>query len=78
LIDDTIATDATNVFKVTLSKERMTVDGKWFGHATRCYIPIFYNGNEVETNNLYMGSHTMYEEYVIYDNTLVSKGADYA
>ena len=68
VIDDTTATDATHLFKISLTKERMTVDGKWFGHEGRCYLPIFPNG-EVDTNNLYMGSHTMYEEYVIYDNT---------
>jgi len=41
LIDVHTATDDTNKFTITLTKERMLVDGKHFGYDTRCYMPIF-------------------------------------
>ncbi len=47
----------------------MTIDGKYFGYDSRCYFPIFPDmdtGNKVD---YYLGSHAMYEEYVVYDNT---------
>ena len=70
LIDDTTAATPANKFTVTLTKERMTVDGKYFGFPSRCYMPIFINIGDPDSNNFYLGSHTMYEEYVVYDNSL--------
>jgi len=74
LIDDTTAQNPTNKFTVTLTKERMTVDGKYFGNPTRCYMPIFINMGDAMSDNFYLGSHTMYEEYVVYDNSLYGDG----
>lgn len=70
LYDDYTHTDETHVFDITLKKERMTIDGKHFGFDSRCYLPIFGDfGNLDNQNNYYLGSHSMYEEYVVYDNT---------
>jgi len=56
---------------VTLKKERMTIDGKNFGFDDRCYLPIFPDwDNYANTKDYYLGSHAMYEEYVVYDNNL--------
>lgn len=74
LYDDTTAADPTNSFTVTLSKERMTVDGKYFGFPSRCYMPLFGNFQDTNSNEFYLGSHTMYEEYVVYDNSLYGDG----
>lgn len=74
LIDDTTATISTNKFTVTLTKERMTVDGKYFGNPSRCYMPIFVTTKDDNSNNFYLGSHAMYEEYVVYDNSLYGNG----
>lgn len=71
LIDENTKTNASNVFTVTLTKERMTVNGSHFGFPDRCYLPIFADWENQESNSedYYLGSHTMYEEYVVYDNT---------
>ena len=71
LFDAYTHTKADHVFNVTLKKERMTIDGKHFGFDSRCYFPIFgdYGNENTNFNNYYLGSHAMYEEYVVYDNT---------
>lgn len=61
----------SNKYVITLKKERMTIDGKYFGFDSRCYFPVFVTDDTTEANmnNYYLGSHAMYEEYVVYDNT---------
>lgn len=81
LYDSYTSADANHKYTVTLKKERMTIDGKYFGDETKCYMPIFADiGRPVEnSNDYYLGAHTMYEEYVVYDNTgYVTKEIQYA
>ena len=68
------STTSTEVYTLTLKKERMTIDGKYFGMPGKCVLPVFgdfdKDGNVNDnTDNFYLGSHAMYEEYVVYDNT---------
>lgn len=41
LIDNNTKNDPSNMFTVTLTKERMLIDGSYFGFESRCYMPIF-------------------------------------
>jgi hypothetical protein len=49
----------------------MTIDGVHFGKPGKCVLPIFMDTRISNDNDYYLGSHAMYEEYVVYDNTQV-------
>lgn len=76
LIDKTTATSPDHKFSITLKKERMTVNGTHFGKPGKCVMPIFMDSRVTNENDYYLGSHAMYEEYVVYDNTPVKEAAE--
>ena len=55
-----------------LSRDYFLVDGKYFGHNDRCYIPIFRHHLEEKTGatsaEYILGSHIMQEYTFMFDN----------
>jgi len=69
LFDTHTSTNSSHMYTVTLSKDRLKVDGKEFGLDGKCVMPIFATWDTpTNSDNYYLGSHAMYEEYVVYDN----------
>jgi len=46
LVDSNTDTNSTHMYSVTLSNERLTVDGKYFGLDGKCVMPIFATWSE--------------------------------
>jgi len=57
----------------SLDRDYFLVDGKYFGHNDRCYIPIFRHHLEEKTGELsadyILGSHIMQQYTFMFDNS---------
>ena len=68
--------DDNNIYQITLKHERMMIEGTFFGQPNRCYVPImrhFQDDPLASSNHYYLGSHSMYEEVVVYDHTPIDE-----